>query len=185
MKKLVLAMACVLSLGLLASCKQGVQDVNLQNQEKSEASEYYGSVTGTFAIQKVSTDGKSYEADTAAKDTLVGSDVWKFSKLSWTESSQTTDTNYKTYTLKAEFAYNSNATTTTEAESKSASIEIYEINGKFYYNDYAASPISTKRTEIKLTGTPADSEFTIETLGYITVNNKVWSTKDIKFKRAE
>ena len=53
MKKLVLAMACVLSLGLLASCKQGVQDVNLQNQEKSEKTVYVGKTTFTATKQQV------------------------------------------------------------------------------------------------------------------------------------
>lgn len=77
MKKLVLAMACVLSLGLLASCKQGVQDVNLQNQDKTEAGEFYGKLEGTFKLQTTTGAGTTLAyTDATTTSSLKGSENW-------------------------------------------------------------------------------------------------------------
>ena len=140
---------------------------------------------GTFAVQKVSTDGKSYEADSATPTpTLKGSDAWGFSEISWSTAKDKVDSNYVTYTLSYKLAYNSGATNASDS-SASDTFTFYKVGDKYYTDSYKADPVNgTKRAELTLTGTPEDSEFTISTIGFITASNKTFSTKDIKFTRA-
>ena len=191
MKKLVLAMACVLSLGLLASCKNGTQDVNLKNQAATEGYAFYGDVAGTFVCQKTTGSGDSlaYTAeDATVHATLAPSSNWAFSSLSWSTSTDKVDTNYTTYTLIIKFAHNTGATNAVStADTKT--FTIYKIGDKYYTDSFTTSPSSTKKAEVKFTeGTPEDSKFTIESLGIISTENnssEKYSATGITFTRAE
>ena len=105
MKKLVLAMACVLSLGLLASCKQGTQDVNLKNQEFSTNSQYVGDASFSAAFVQLGTADATtgvqpYVADTTTTNQSVAySNAEAFASISWSKGSQSESTNYETYTF--------------------------------------------------------------------------------------
>ena len=187
MKKLVLAMACVLSLGLLASCKQGVQDVSVKDANDTEASAFYGEVEGTFTCQKTTGSGDTlaYTADDAATHaTLAPSSNWKFSEISWKKESEKVDTNYTTYTLTVQFAKSSTASNAT-SEEKAKTFTFYKIGDKYYMNDYVSGPQAsqTKKAELSLTGTPEDSEFTVADFGYIAFGSDVFTAKNVKFTR--
>ena len=185
MKKLVLAMACVLSLGLLASCKQGVQDVSVKDANDTEASKFYGEVEGTFTCQKLSSSGDAYTADDATiHTTLAPSSNWEFSEISWTKDSEKLDTNYTTYTLTVQFTKSTTASNATSAAAKKT-FTFYKLGDKYYMNNYVSGPQNsqTKKAELSLTGTPEDSEFTVADFGYITVGSNTFTAKDVKFTR--
>ena len=180
-------MACVLSLGLLASCKNGTQDVNLKNQAATEGYAFYGDVAGTFVCQKTTGSGDSlaYTAeDATVHATLAPSSNWAFSSLSWSTSTDKVDTNYTTYTLKVQFASSSTATNATSS-SANKTFTFYKLGDKYYMDDFVAGPqtAQTKKAELTLTGSPEDSEFTVADLGYITVGSNTFTAKDVKFTR--
>ena len=195
MKKLVLAMACVLSLGLLASCKQGVQDVKLTNQEKTESSKYVGTttfsatkktITGTAANGTVTyayTDATGYTISANAK--LFKSSVQK------SKSYDTVESNVEgswTLTVSYDETYTVGGTSTT-SKGNTVSFTIYKVGDKYYCDNanYAltsstsTSTAATTETEVTFTaGSPDEAEFTVTGLGI--KNSILWSS--ISFKRA-
>ena len=189
MKKLVLAMACVLSLALLASCKQAAstQDVNLKNQAATEVSTYKLDVTGTFALQTTTGTGTStaYTADTTANHaTLVPSDAFGFSEITCDINRDKVDANYKQWTLKVMFAHNTGASGAANTSAKKT-FTIYKLGDKYYIDDYKSSYFTTGRAELTVTGSLDDAEFTIASLGFISPDNssEVYSSGSITFKR--
>ena len=186
MKKLVLAMACVLSLGLLASCKQGTQDVNLKNQEKSQSFEYKGTVTVSATLVQTSDDGKSYVSKSVTPmPSLSGSEYKGFATLTWGTSYDTRESNYTEYTLKFYTEYNSGATNATTQYNDVSTLTFYKIGDNFYYDNYKSSPTATGKVKLDLPkGKPGDSEFTISSLGYISSNSETWKIENLKFVKA-
>ena len=193
MKKLVLAMACVLSLGLLASCKQGVQDVNLQNQEKSEKTVYVGKTTFTATKQQVNASATApvtYSIGDASGYTISANAKLFGSKVESDKDRDTYTSNIeKSWTLTVcydeTYTYGGTSTTT---KGQTVSFKIYKVGDKYYCDDanYALTSSSsnttaaTPETVLTLTGSPDDAEFTVTGLGI--KNNIKWSS--ITFTRA-
>ena len=188
MKKLVLAMACVLSLALLASCKQAAstQDVNLKNQEKSESSAYIGALTVSADPVSLDTTAHAYKSTTSTTDAFV---VNGFATVKWEESSDTKDTNYKLFTISYEGAIDSvNTDTALPTSYSTKTIEIYLIGGEYYVltsNVDANNNVTTGKTKIKLeSGDPASGSFEFTGLGVL-ANDTSISYSKITFKAAE
>ena len=197
MKKLVLAMACVLSLALLASCKQAasVQDVNLKNQEFSTNSQYYGDASFSAAFVKLAaaadatTGITAYEADTATTNQSVAySNAEAFASVSWSKGSQSESTNYETYTFKLPYVYNSNTTATTNTSGVLSygvwTFNIEKIGDAYYTTDVVTNSQTGKLTKVEFSEGDFDaSEFVIKSLGVKTVGTKSVSLSNIKFTR--
>ena len=130
MKKLVLAMACVLSLGLLASCKNGVQDVNVKNANDTEGALFVGTVELTATPVQSNTSTKAWEASTPANDAFaVGP---QHATVAWATSSEKYDTNVKNFTLKFYVEYNGDTTSTSHNPSYvEKSVTFYSVGDKY------------------------------------------------------
>ena len=194
MKKLVLAMACVLSLGLLASCKQGVQDVNLQNQEKSEKTAYVGKTTFTATKQTITgttANGTTTYAFTDASGYTISANAKLFKSKVESDKDRDTYTSNIEKSWKLTVCYDETYTvggTSTTTKGQTVEFNIYKIGDKYYSDDanYAltsstsTSTAATTETELTLTASPDDAEFTVTGLGI--KNNIKWSS--ITFTRA-
>ena len=191
MKKLVLAMACVLSLGLLASCKNGTQDVNLKNQAKTELYSVKGATTFTAALKQV--DGtfpsKTWKADDAKKS-LAGSEVVKFSKVERDANHDSFDTNYDLYKFTIAYAYCG----ATDATNKTYTYGTKEINlykiGETWYTDDANRDANydtnaERRAKVEFSEGDPSGNFTIKSLGVISIADNTWELTDVKFTKAE
>ena len=178
MKKLVLAMACVLSLALLASCKQAasVQDVNVKNQESTAASIFYGDASFTASFVTGGTaDGTTgvvpYIADTSATNKSVAySNAKRYASIKWEQNTETVDTNVKTYTFELPVVYNpaTNATTGTQTQLvyKTLKFNIAKLGDDYYADLTTDASLGDKVTKIEFSdGNPESSEFTIKSLG--------------------
>ena len=199
MKKLVLAMACVLSLGLLASCKQGTQDVNLKNQAATEGFRYFGSVSFSAAKQNIVADNTTtgtskFEASTA-KTSMTYSDKEKFASISYRVDLDKPEGNFKTYTLGIPYVIDSDTDTNLASDLTygSFTVNIYKIGDKYYTDDANKDATTGNKTkaEVKFSkGNPESETFTIESLGVLkyTSNNPApdnWSVSNITFTRAK
>ena len=195
MKKLVLAMACVLSLGLLASCKQGVQDVNLQNQEKTTEFKNVGKVTFTSIAQKeitgAGTTASPYAISDVTGQSFTASD-YKFAS----EISATKDKDALTSNVEGSWTFNiafKQSWTNGSAEVV-VPVTIYKVAGK-YYTDKANMTLTTSGTfkatrEAVVTfseGDPESDTFTIDSLGIAPTSGdrpNYYELKGIKFTKA-
>ena len=189
MKKLVLAMACVLSLGLLASCKNGVQDVNVKNANDTEGAAF----AGTIALTADAVDGgtTAYTSTTSTTDGfLVGP---QHAIVSWKKDVEKGDGNITELSIVfyAKYVLNTGATTTyTYGDSDKVTLKLLKI-GDNWYNEAALEAASTgeksapKKIE-KVEGDPLTGSFTFEGLG---VSSQIASTKatisKIVFTKAE
>ena len=194
MKKLVLAMACVLSLGLLASCKQGTQDVNLKNQAATESNDYLGKASFTASLQKretsdTTTGAKKWVADDTKKS-LSYSEHQGWASVSWGASRDKVEGNYKSYTLNIPYVYDSDTNTgannVSDLEYGTITLYIYKIGDKYYTNSANYSPDTTNatRAEVKFSkGNPESSEFTIDSIGVYYAKSNYWTISNITFKR--
>lgn len=197
MKKLVLAMACVLSLGLLASCKNGVQDVNLKNQEKTEAYSVKGATTFTAALktQSGSFPSTTWTASSTTTKSLAGSEVVQFSTVEKTKGSDTVDSNYELYTLTIAYAYNANTSATNPTYTYGTkAIKIYKIGDKWYTEDgnndanyWSSSATAAERKAVVefSEGDLSASTFTIKSLGVVNIASDTWELTNVKFTKAE
>ena len=193
MKKLVLAMACVLSLGLLASCKQGVQDVNLQNQEKTEAYEAKGTVT--FDAARVVTTGtfpsKSWTTTNAPTNTSLSATTAKaFAKVEKTKKFDSRDSNYEEYTITFDVVYDGDTTSANNVLSYSTgkTVTLYKIGDKWYTDDanIDANYTSTTKALVEFAeGSEPTGNFTIKSLGTVAWGTGNWSISNFKFTKAE
>ena len=193
MKKLVLAMACVLSLGLLASCKQGVQDVNLQNQEKTETYEAKGTVTfdaarvvptGTFPSKSWTTTGAP------ANTSLSATTAKAFAKVVKSKSFDTRDSNYEEYTITFDVVYNENTTsanTVLDYSSTDKTVTLYKIGDKWYTDNanIDANYNSTTKALVEFSEGDPTGNFTIKSLGTVAWGTGNWSITNFKFVKAE
>ena len=182
MKKLVLAMACVLSLALLASCKQEAasSDVTVKNQVANQSYTYKGNVSGTFTPQK--TESGKWVKDADAEDKLSTSSTWGYSEISWTIDM---GDNYQDYLLTAELAYK--ADSSSDPEPAQLSWTIYKLGDKYYIDDYqgADQTVAPAKAEIKIKddGSLEDDEFVITDLGIVGSNGVTWKVTDLKFAK--
>ncbi len=193
MKKLVLAMACVLSLGLLASCKQGTQDVNLKNQAASEEFRYFGSVSFSASKQNIEVDNTTtgtykFTASTA-KTSMTYSDKEKFAQVSYKVDVDKPEGNFKVYNLLIPYVIDSNTETNTVSDLSygSFTVNIYKIGDKYYTDDANkdATTGSKTKAEVKFSkGNPESETFTIESLGVL-ASPANWSVSNITFTRAK
>ncbi len=184
MKKLVLAMACVLSLALLASCKQAAstQDVNLKNQAASEAGSYKGTVTLTA-------DAGSYSAATwtsTASTTdgfLVGPN---YATISWDKNRDNVGTNYKSFTLTFDVFYATDTAATSNGSSyTSTSISFDKVGDDYYYYTTVGTANGAKKVLNKLElvdGDPASGSFTLKGWGQISLDSQTANVSQIKFE---
>ena len=200
MKKLVLAMACVLSLALLASCKQAASttDVNLKNQEFQTASNFYGDASFAAAFVTLDTANattgiSAYKADTATTNQSVAySSAKQLAKISWSENSQSESTNYETYTFVVPFVWNSNTAATTNTSGVLAygtwTFTIEKI-GDDYFAKITNDSTGSNWTKLEFTdGNPEASEFVIKSLGVVDADPsdsgvKSVSLTNVKFTR--
>jgi hypothetical protein len=172
MKKLVLAMACVLSLGLLASCKNGVQDVNVKNANDTALFSNVGKTTFTATKQTVSGTATPYTwAD--ATGVTVSESAYKYaSSIQATKDQEAVTSNIeKKWTLK--IAYKTTLTGATTSSEAVATVNIYKIGSNYYADDAFESAatgtgVATKESAVKFTeGDPESDTFTIESLGVV------------------
>ena len=182
MKKLVLAMACVLSLGLLASCKQGVQDVNLQNQEKTEGFDFFGTVVVAADPVSLDTTAHAYKSTSSTTDGFV---VDGFATVSWTKAADTVTSNYKSFTIKFSGATDNNTSDTAKPSSYSdKTVTVYVINNEYYVKSSdvdANNNVTTGKTKLTLSsGDPETGSFTLTGFG-VTSENIDLSISSIAF----
>ena len=165
-------MACVLSLGLLASCKQGVQDVNLKNANDTESFANVGKTTFTAVKQTRSGTAIPY-AWTDATGITVSESAYKFaSSIKATKEQEAVTSNVeKTWTLK--IAYKTTTTGATTSDETVATVKIYKIGSNYYTDDAfestaTGSAVATREAAVKFTeGDPESDTFTIESLGVV------------------
>ena len=185
MKKLVLAMACVLSLALLASCKQAAstQDVNLKNQEKAESYAWKGAVTLTADAVSGTT---AYTSTAAADGFTVGP---QFAEIKWSEGADTLDSNYKDFALTFYADYNNNTAATNYNPSWAlVTLNFSKIADKYYVQYTAPSTIgsTTVVKAVTVDGDPLSGEFTISTdTWYETIDTQTANITKVVFKKAE
>ena len=192
MKKLVLAMACVLSLGLLASCKNGTQDVNLKNQAKTEVYSAKGTVTFTAAAKAQGTEAfgsKTWVAGTA-NQSLAGSEVVQFSTVEKDVNRDSVDANYEQYKLTIAFAYCANTTATTPSYSYGTKeINLYKIGDKWYTDDANrdANYNAERKAVVEFSEGDPTGNFTIKSLGVVDFGSTagLWEVTGLKFTKAE
>ena len=196
MKKLVLAMACVLSLGLLASCKQGTQDVNVKNSADTEAYFYYG--TGNFSAvcakkstPAATTGSQSWEADSDTKKSLSYNEKKQPASIKWSTDAEKVEGNNKKFTLTIPYVYDSNtntgADTVSDLKYDVFTVTIEKIAGKYYVSD-ANEDANTNEatfTEVEFSENkgPDSSEFTLKSIGVKSVEGQTWTISNITFKR--
>lgn len=198
MKKLVLAMACVLSLGLLASCKQGTQDVNLKNQAATESYRYDGPASFSATKMVLEADSNStvgaykFTASTA-KTSMVYSDKRTLATISWKLGSDKVE-GVKTYDLYIPYVIDSDTDSNNLSDLSygAFTINIYKIGDKYYTDSANVDPTiannngwnnATTRAEVKFSkGNPESETFTIESVGVLTNG---WSVSNITFTRAK
>ena len=199
MKKLVLAMACVLSLALLASCKQAAstQDVNVKNANDTQGSSFacdasFAAAFVTPGTADATTGVAGFVADTATTNQSVAfSNAEQFASISWSKSYETLDSNYTEYTLMLPYVYNSNTAATTNKASYltygkfggNNGIKIWKL-GDDYYATLTTDSTGDKVTKLEFTeGNPEASEFVIKSFGVWTVGSKKVSLSNVKFTR--
>ena len=193
MKKLVLAMACVLSLGLLASCKQGTQDVNVKNQESSEVYQYYGTVSFSASAKTSVVDDASagtYKWDAAEHKSLEYSEQKGQAWIGWGTDREKRESNYKYYTLEIPYKYCTNTEATIKSYSyRTATINIYKIGNKYYTNNANLDAKSTTANRAEVTfskGNPESETFTIASLGVIDAgSSNYFDVSNITFTRSK
>ncbi len=191
MKKLVLAMACVLSLGLLASCKQGTQDVNVKNAADTEAYLYYGSASfSASAKTDVVDDAAAGTRKWAAADnkSLEYSEQKKMASITWGTNYEKTESNYKSYSLSIPCRYCADTTATNKSYTyPNISVTIYKIGSKYYTDNanYDAKSTNPNRAEVTFSkGNPESETFTIASLGVIYAGS-YFDVSNITFTRAK
>ena len=189
MKKLVLAMACVLSLALLASCKQdAASSISVSNQEFQEGSIYYGDFSFTAAPKEAGTPVNGVTpfvaATGAAKDvSLAYSSKKKFGSISWGETADKVNTNYTTYSLTIPYAYCDDTTADPKVYAySSVTLQIYEIGGEYFYDNYIADATNgANKTKLDVEGS-LDGEFKIASIGVVNVGTSFFEIKDLSFE---
>ncbi len=195
MKKLVLAMACVLSLALLASCKQAasVQDVNLKNQEFSTTSKYVG--TASFTATFMTLDTANTNATTGVTpykvDTTVTTKSFVYSELgngpatvSWNKS-EAESSNYEEYTITIPYVYNANTASSAVSNLTYGTfgLPVAKI-GDDYYAKIKTDSTAAKFTKLEFTeGNPEESKFTLKTAGIVIAQGETISLSNITFER--
>ncbi len=198
MKKLVLAMACVLSLGLLASCKQGTQDVNLKNQAASENFTYYGSASFSAAKKSIIVDTSSTvgakKFDAVSNTSMSYSDKQQLASISWNTSNyDKTESNYKTYTLVVPYVIDSdttaNANNLSDLSYGKFTIVIYKIGSKYYTDSANKDPTTNAATRAEVefadSNRPDSEKFTIKSLGVLADDAANWEITNLTFTRSE
>ena len=206
MKELVLAMACVLGLGMLAaSCKQGTQDVNLTNQQKTEATEFRGtaavSATAKSVTDTTPTATTRNYAFTATTGVSVVATGLKFdAKLTTEKKSDAYDSNVEgAWKLVVPFVRkttttNGNVTTITEVPT-SATLNFYKIGDKYFFDDGVYSVANATSTSVKSTKEKEvtlgegqsfdDGKVTINGIGLIkAADDNYYDVASITFTRA-
>ncbi len=190
MKKLVLAMACVLSLGLLAvSCKQSVPEAD----GKTEA--YYVKGTVTFDAARVVTTGtfpsKSWTTTGAPTNTSLSATTAKaFARVSKTNQYESVDSNFDQYTVTFDVVYDDDTTSSTNVLSyptASSSVTLYKIGDKWYTDsaNIDANYSSTTKALVEFSEGDATGNFTIKSLGTVNWGTGNWSITNFKFVKAE
>ena len=188
MKKLVLAMACVLSLALLASCKQeAATDIAVNNQEFSTRTSYIGTVAVTADPVSLNTTDHAYKSTTSTTDGFKVDSA--FATVEWSEGAENTSSNYKVFTLSFKGAIDADTTDNTLPTSYSSySVKFYEIGDKYYVEASSVDSnnnVTTAKKEIELEdGDPASGSFTFKNIGVLADNTSLNITK-VVFTAAE
>ncbi len=184
MKKLVLAMACVLSLGLLASCKQGTQDVNVKNSADSEKTAFAGTVSLSATPVYPDTTDKAWKATAAANDAFsVGP---QFATIEWESGAEKVDTNFSAFTLKFNVDYNSDTTSTTyNPVYDEATIKFIKVGDKYYTysKNVNANGTVDSKVELTVTGNPKEGKFTIDGSFIASLDSNTAQISQIKFEK--
>ena len=157
MKKIILAVASVLALGMLVSCKQEVSgnltvtDIKYDAFQATTETYYYkveGSVESVTEVTSTTKASASSDASTTKTTTTSKMDVDSANSVVTVSVSKNPTTNVTTYTIsvpalkgKAKVVQTTGNTTSTyyqyasqEATSDSTAKEIKQIGSSFYYN---------------------------------------------------
>ena len=156
MKKIILAVASVLALGMLVSCKQEVSgnltvtDIQYDAYKATTETYYYkveGSVESVSEVTTTTKTSASSDASTTKTTTTSKMDVDSANSVVTVTVSKDPTTNVTTYTIgvpalkgKAKVVNTSGSTTTTDYQyasqdaSSSNNKEIKQIGSTFYYN---------------------------------------------------
>ena len=151
MKKILVAIASVLALGIFASCQNGAQDVNVTGSNYWNT-EYDCTVSGTYTKAQTKTDTTSFKLSDDSKTYDVTADNGHI------KSTECSDSNVVLYELKADLTYKPAGDPYYSWEP--ISLDVKKVDDKYYFGRGNKSE-GTNEIAVTVDGDIDDDEFTI------------------------